>query len=299
MRLLSNFGLLIAVSCFSFAGCAQQRVDNDFVPKIDKPLFQNGDGPSILIDGGHNNFHTLEDKFAPFGKAVQLYGFRVRSSSGQLDSTTLKGTKILVIANALNAKNTDSWEQPVFPAFTPQEVEQVREWVWNGGRLFLISDHMPFAGAAATLAKVFGYTFYDGFALRRPKRPNDIFTNADSTLTHNDITDLHGGIDSIVSFTGQAFSIPENATSILTVDTSYKILLPDIAWEFNDKTKIVDAVGLSQLAYSSYGAGKIVVAGEAAMFTAQRVGKSKIGFNAHVARHNVQLLLNILEWLNE
>jgi hypothetical protein len=77
----------------------------------------------------------------------------------------------------------------------------------------------------------------------------------------------------------------------------YKVLMPEVAWEFNDQMKIAPAEGLSQLAYGSYGAGKLVVAGEAAMFTAQRVGDVRIGLSAPYAPNNVQLLSNILEWL--
>lgn len=282
-----------------FAACSQQEVDNGFDPVIAKPLFEEGKGPVMLVDGGHSNFHTLSDKFAPFGKIATKNGFQVRSNPGRIDASALNAARILVIANALNERNTESWRQPVHPAFTSEEVDVIKNWVFKGGRLFLIADHMPFAGAVADLARTLGFTLHDGFALSGPGKRFDVFSRGNHMLQPGRLTDMHGLLDSIVTFTGQAFEIPDRATSILTFDSNYKVLMPEVAWEFSKETKMVPAVGLSQLAYVRYGAGKVVVSGEAAMFTAQHVGDMKFGLNAPFASRNLQLLLNILEWLNE
>ncbi len=282
-------------------GYAQDQVaDNDYQPVINTPLFEQGKGPLILVDGGHNNFHTLESGFAPFGKVAASDGFTVRSIAHQLKPANLEGVRILVVANALNEKNIDNWKQPVHPAFTPDEVEVIRNWVHNGGRLFLIADHMPFAGAAGSLAQAVGYTFYDGFAMSGPGKKFDVFCNSNGMLQHTEVTDLHGSIDSIITYTGQAFKIPGGAKSILTFGPQYKVLMPEEAWKFSRDMKMMPAESLSQLAYSQYGSGKVVVAGEAAMFTAQKVPDVvKFGLNADIAHNNLQLLLNVLEWLNE
>lgn len=47
-----------------------------------------------------------------------------------------------------------------------------------------------------------------------------------------------------------------------------------------------------------YGKGRIVIFGEAAMFTAQLQGKNKMGMNTKSASQNAQFLLNTLHWLN-
>ena len=77
-------------------------------------------------------------------------------------------------------------------------------------------------------------------------------------------------------------------------------MLPDTAWVFNDQTTKFNVKGWSQGAYKKYGKGRIVVFGEAAMFTAQIAGprKSKMGMNNEVAPENYQLLLNIIHWLD-
>lgn len=299
MKQYSIVFILSALLLSPATGCAQQQPDKDYVPAISHPLFEQGKGPSLLVDGGHNNFHTADERFAPFARVATSDGFVVKDTHGEINAKKLADADILVVANALNEKNVDSWRQPVFPAFTQAEVSAIREWVWNGGSLFLVADHMPFAGATATLAEQFGFTFYDGFALCKPKKKFDVFCYANGMLKHSMLTDTHGPLDSIVTFTGQAFSVPDSATSVITFDSTYKVLLPEVAWEFNNEMKIIPAEGMSQLAYTRFGKGKVVVAGEAAMFTAQRVGDIKIGLNADFAPHNLQLLHNILEWLAE
>jgi hypothetical protein len=287
--------LLIAVT-----GCAQQQEpDNEYNPEINTPLFESGAGPLLVIDEGHFNFHTLGEKFAPFGNIAKRYGFNVRSASGRIDGNYLKDVKILVIANALNEKNRNSWQKPVHSAFTPQEIEHLRNWVLNGGRLFLIADHMPFAGAAADLAKQLGFTLYDGFAYSKPNQKFDVFSYANGMLTENKLSNKQAQIDSIISFTGHAFKFPDSAISVITFSSEYKVLMPEVAWEFSKDMEMIPAGGLSQLAYMQFGSGRIVLAGEAAMFTAQKVGDVKIGLNAPFAKSNLPLLLNILRWLSE
>lgn len=278
---------------------AQQLPDNDFAPAIARPIFEYGKGPLMVVDAGHHNFHTIENRFAPFGKLATMSGFQVKSRNARIDKKYLENVTLLVIANALNEKNINSWQLPVHSAFTADEIKNINHWVRNGGSLFLIADHMPFAGAVSDLAQSMGFSFYDGFAMRKPRENFDMFSYSNGMLMRNELTGLHGSLDSIISFTGQAFTIPDNATSVITLDSSYKVLLPEIAWEFDGSTKMISAEGLSQLAYCKYGSGKIVMAGEAAMFTAQKVGDFKVGMNASYAPHNVQLLLNIFEWLTK
>jgi hypothetical protein len=295
-----SMAVLLLLLCIPFvAGSQQQEADDEFTPVIDNPLYQSGKGPLILVDGGHHNFHTLDDKFAPFAKVAEIDGFRVRNIPGKIDVGLLKQAGILVIANALNEKNEEEWKLPIYPAFTPEEIKEISNWVRSGGSLFLIADHMPFPEAVADLASVMGFTMHNGFALRGPNRKFDVFSYGNGMLQHNHITDMHSPIDSIVSFTGQAFAIPDSATSILTFDSTYKVLMPDEAWKFSRQTKMIPAGGLSQLAYARYGSGRVVVAGEAAMFTAQKVGEIKFGLNAPFARNNTRLLRNLMEWLVE
>ena len=63
-----------------------------------------------------------------------------------------------------------------------------------------------------------------------------------------------------------------------------------------------DIHGFSQGAYMHYGKGRLVVFGEAAMFTGQYGGGlswMKVGMNSPRAKNNYKLLLNIVHWLDD
>ena len=281
----------------------QQVPDTDYSPVIDKPAYDAGKGPIVFIDEGHFNFHTINDRYLPFSLLLIRDGYRTEGYPGQFELKKLMKGKILVISNAHNEANVENWYKPVYPAFTDDEIETVRQWVEEGGSLFLIADHMPMGGAAAGLAAAFGFGFTDGFAADTARSGPALFTRAEGTLADNIITngnDETGKVDSIYSFTGQAFTIPDDATPVLTFDDRHLLLLSDTAWVFNESTIFKPIAGWSQLACREYGKGRVVMSGEAAMFTAQLAGpqQARAGMNSHFAKRNYQLLLNIIHWLD-
>ena len=167
---------------------------------------------------------------------------------------------------------------------------------------------MPIADASKALANAFKFEFTNGFVFDSRtewsvSREPSIFNLEEKTLIESIITkgrDSTESVKQIASFTGQGFKIPGDATPILIFDENYINLMPDTSWAFDEKTTRINAKGWSQGAYKEYGNGKIVVFGEAAMFTAQLAGpqKIKIGMNSEVAPENHQLLLNIIHWLD-
>lgn len=223
----------ITISSIFFTACAQtdeQLLDREFNPILDDSFIDLGRGKSMYIDAGHHNFHTLDGNFAPFGKVAERMGFEVKSLNQPFNDEVLKHIDVLVIANALHEDNVNRWKKPIFSAFTADEVNVIRNWVEQGGRLFLIADHMPFAGAASELAQAFGFKFYDGFAFCKPNQRYDVFTLDNGMLTQHPLTYR---VTSAVSFTGQAFDIHHRAVSIITLDSTYKLLMPDEAWKFS------------------------------------------------------------------
>ena len=161
---------------------------------------------------------------------------------------------------------------------------------------------MPFAGAAAQLALSFGFNFIDGFALRKDKGP-EFFSLNENNLTSNKITTGRNEsekVTSIMTFTGQAFVAPKEATIISSLDDDYEVLLPSVAWAFSDNTPRISGQGLVNGAFMEYGKGRLVMMGEAAMFSAQLAGqkKSPAGMNHPDASQNPQFLLNIIHWLD-
>jgi hypothetical protein len=294
----------IFISLGLFTGMnAQQVADTAYKPVLHDPAYEPGKGPVVFIDEGHQNFHTKEGRYKAFSNLVERDGYLVRGYPGEFVRTKLNEGRILVISNALNEKNVQDWTLPNPSAFTDSEIENVRQWVFDGGSLFLIADHMPMAGAARDLAAAFEFEFSNGFVFDTTSRGPAFFRTQDGTLIESRITrgrNDHERVDQIVTFTGQAFKLPEDATPILVFDGRYVNFLPDTAWVFNEKTEKFNVGGWSQGAYMHSGKGRIVVFGEAAMFSAQLAGPDKVkaGMNHEVAKENYQLLLNIIHWLD-
>lgn len=294
-------------SIFLFAASiiySQQFGDPDFNPPIFNPAYHIGEGSRIFIDEAHNNFHTMDGRYKPFAELLSRDGYIVRPLKDTFTQKSLKDVDILVISNALNSRNTQDWTLPTPSAFTKDEINNITNWVIDGGSLFLIADHMPFPGAAEDLAKEFGFNLNNGFALDTTNNSlGDLFTRNDGTLKYNMITNGRNEnekVDSIYSFTGEAFQIPEDAIPVLEMNNNFISLMPDTAWNFKDDTPEISIAGWSQGAVKKFGKGKVAVWGEAAMFSAQIAGekKVKVGMNASKSKNNYKLLLNIIHWLD-
>lgn len=292
------------LTLFSITGIsAQQLADTSYNPSIPVPEYPEGAGPVVFIDEGHNNFHTINGNYLPFARLLRSDGYRPKGYHGKFREKELEKGSIMVIANALNNYNVRRWYLPTLSAFTPGEIEILRNWVQEGGSLFLIADHMPMGGAAAELAAAFGFGFTNGFATDTSRQGPAFFYRNDFTLGAGKITDGRNEnerVDKVVTFTGQAFTFPEEATSVINFNDRWVSRESDTAWVFDETTRITPIMGYSQGAYMEYGKGRMVVFGEAAMFTAQLGGpeRFKAGMNAEYAEQNYILLLNIIHWLD-
>jgi len=294
---LLSLGLSVSVS-------AQQVPDTSFTFPIKQTAYEQGKGPMIYIDQAHNNFHTKGGGFSPFSELLEQDGYQVAGLDKTLSEIDiLKTCKILVIANALNTANAQDWVLPTPSAFTSEEIAIIRKWVKNGGSLFLIADHMPFAGAAYELGKAFGFEYLNGFAFTGVRSwPPSVFSFKGKTLAESPVTvgpDNNGKVDSIATFTGSAFKAAKGSIPVLRFLDEHYSLQPDTAWSFNSKTPRENLSGYYQGAVRKYGKGKVAVFGEAAMFTAQIANRTlKAGFNSELAPNNAQFALNVIHWLD-
>jgi len=303
MRRRLLFGLLFC-TLISAGLFSQQVADTTYNPLIIRTEYPEGKGPVVAIDEGHNNFHTADGRYLPFARLLRSDGYVVTGYSGKFRMSKLKEFKLLVVANALNKINVVNWYLPTPSAFTDREIETVRKWVENGGSLFLIADHMPFGGAAAGLAAAFGFRFTNGFAIDTTTQGQAFFYRKYGSLLPSPLTNGRNSNETIskaVTFTGQAFQIPEEARNVLRFDERYFLYEPDTTWIFDASTKKTPINSWSQGAYMRYGKGRVVMSGEAAMFTAQLGGPSqtRMGMNSDFAEENYKFLLNIIHWLDE
>lgn len=117
------------------------------------------------------------------------------------------------------------------------------------------------------------------------------------------LTDGESGfyrVDQVRTFVGQAFSVPDDAVAVLVLDSRYRLWHSTVSWRRRNPADADPAEGLAQLACKEFGQGRVVVAGEAAMFSAQLDGGKSwmpMGMNAVGAEQNWRLTLNIVRWL--
>jgi hypothetical protein len=171
--------------------------------------------------------------------------------------------------------------------------------------LFLIADHMPFPGAASELAKAFGFTFSNGYARPALQRERgaigDVFGKT-SGLIDSEITRGRSDaetVTSVTTFGGSAFQAPDSAIKIIQFGPKSVSRETKRAPGITRDAPTITIDGWCQGAALKMKKGRVVVFGEAAMFSAQLAGQMKrpMGMNAPNAKQNYQLLLNVMRWL--
>lgn len=307
--------LAVALGVVSAATFAQQVPDRAFDPPVPRPVWPAADGPRLCVDAAHFNFHTIDNRFWVFGELARRDGFRVTSANAVFSAASLAACEVLVISNA--QPSGDPWSSYPYPtpsAFTAAEIAAVTAWVRGGGRLLLIADHMPLAGAAAALAAAFGADFVDGFALKgvaadrsaaaiqAARGAPTLFRREEGTLVAHAITegrDPSERLTQVRSFTGQAFRWGSpDVHPVMRLPADFVSLEPRIAWQFDSTTHARAVGGWLQGATRRAGTGRVALFGEAAMFSAQRSGGALMGMNAPMAEQNAQFVLNVLHWLS-
>jgi hypothetical protein len=117
-----------AITCVLFAvlsvtAQAQQMGDPEFDTSIANPAYKQN-GPRVMFDEAHHNFHTTDGRYKPFVDLMSNDGYRIVRNRQAFTKSTLSSFKILVIANALGAEELDD-EGADQSAFTEEECQTV------------------------------------------------------------------------------------------------------------------------------------------------------------------------------
>lgn len=304
--------LLLVVGCALPALAQQQLADPDFKPSIDKPTHIGANRPVVVLDDAHQNFHTAAGRYKPFVDLLTADGYTIVAGKQPFSAESLIDPRVLVIANALGTGiSNDNINDPP-SAFSDAECDAVRDWVSRGGSLLLIADHSPYGATAATLSSRFGVEMGKGYAWQAsggsPPTTTIVHTRQSGALATHAITQ---GIDRVAAFTGQSLSVPPAATALLQfAGTAYESAGNEVqadmtAFQNGRPHKARNVAGRAQGVALDYGKGRVVVMGEAAMFSAQvarftdpdgRVNEMRMGMNV-VGNDNRQFLLNLMKWL--
>jgi hypothetical protein len=305
----SMYPPVLLVTCAAgLVACGGARADAAFDVEVARPAFVSRH-PVLVIDEAHRNVHTTSGRFAPFARLVASDGYAVRANRAPFTAAGLADAQVLVIANPMGQPNKAS------PAFTEAECDAVQAWVAAGGALLLVTDHAPIGSATEVLARRFGVDMGKGEVQDRnhaaPGRDPAqlVFARVDGLLGIHAILDGRSAaerIDRVMTFTGQSLRGPDDSAALLLLsDSAVDLPLESVAFEpgwLSDTLKMtlgdpVPAKGRSQALAMTYGHGRIVVTGEAAMLTAQVLDGQKFGMNVP-GIDNRQFALNIVHWLS-
>lgn len=305
--------LAVMLGSFALPACSTQThrgavpLDVTWSPDVTSPTYPANEGPHVVVDAAHGNWHTIDFRFKSFADLLGADGYRVSGSDAEITAATLAAVDVFVISNAVLGGEESVWTLPTPPALTEAETTALAKWVSDGGSLLLIADHMPFPGSVEELANAFGLSFYNGYA--KPTFDGSgflMFTPETGLVTEHPViagTSPETTIDHVKTFTGQAFAAPDHAAPILRMPDDWYVFLPvDAFVPFSEQTARVPTRGLLQGATLKHGQGRVAVFGEAAMFTAQAFQRPdgeirRNGLNDPEADQNAQFVLNVMNWL--
>jgi len=308
----------------------QQVEDTTYVPKVARPAFTDRH-PVVMIDEAHGNNLTRTGLYRPFARLLEQDGLNVVSGRQAFSPRGLAPCQVLVIADAISTREVKG-PNARDNAIPVPECDVVRDWVRGGGSLLLIADHAPFASAMDSLAVRFGVDMGKSFTVdtRRvdPETGNMgciLFTRALGLLGDHAITrgrDKTERINRVATFTGQSLVGPPGSTGLLVLSPSAADIpySPDARHEASPEAirkadtlnvvktpGTVTAVGRFQGVAFGCGKGRVVVLGDAAIFTSQfalgqdafqrGMERLRIGLNRPDLDDNQQFALNVVRWL--
>ncbi|HBB95384.1 MAG TPA: hypothetical protein DC054_08325 [Blastocatellia bacterium] len=282
-------------------GSAQQVADPNYDAKVAHPAYTKS-GPKVLFDEAHKNFHRAGGRYKPFADLITNDGYQITPNKEKFSAATLKGFDVLVISNALGAERMNMPEA-VNPAFTTEECDAVRDWVKGGGHLLLIADHAPMGSANQILAGRFGINMSKMFTVDNEnydKESNNpgfiVYTRESGRLADHAITRGRNDserVNKIIAFTGQSLKGPPDSVAFMKLADSAVDAMRGVN---NDPAS---AAGRAQGIAMTFGKGRVVVLGEAAMLSAQLTGPNKMPFGVNrTGIDNRQIALNIMHWLS-
>lgn len=278
-----------------------QMADPNFNAKVENPAYKK-DGPKVLFDEAHNNFHTATGRYKPFADLITNDGYQVIPGKEKFSAATLKGYQVLVISNALGAARMND-AAATNSAFTEEESDAVRDWVKAGGSLLLIADHAPMGSANQSLGKRFDVDMSKMFTLDQQNHDTEsgnpgfiVYTRESGRLADHPVTNGRNAsekVNKIITFTGQSLKGPADATAFLKLADTAVDAMP------GQNTNPASAAGRAQGVAMKFGKGRVIVMGEAGMLSAQVVGAQRMPFGMNrPGIDNRQLALNIMHWLS-
>lgn len=280
--------------------------DADFDPVVANPTYVEN-GPRVCIDEAHDNHHTADGRYKPLAQMLRSDGYEVVGSRQAFEAASLEACDILIVANARGRANAGNL------AFAGWEIDAIVRWIEDGSSLLLIADHPPFGQAAAELSLAFDVRMVEGYLRdsvhNEPELPGPYFLRFDRAAgLLGDHPVLEGQseverITTVVTFGGQALEPLSGGTPLLALSRHAEIVddPQTQAPEISPAQGVVHAIAIER------GNGRVVIAGEAGLFSAQVIrGEAAAAMGLEEFRFgmtrddtdNRQFVLNVMHWLS-
>ena len=86
---MRNLAAIVVFAALSAGNAhADQFADRDADVSVAKPAYAKDTGPVVLVDAAHHNFHTIDNRFAPFASLLGNDGYRVSSNTKSEEHTS-------------------------------------------------------------------------------------------------------------------------------------------------------------------------------------------------------------------
>ncbi|MBC7887618.1 MAG: hypothetical protein H7Z13_06995 [Ferruginibacter sp.] len=278
------------------------KPDNDYDNSVSDPKLREIQ-TKVLFDESHKNHHKIANTYKPFAILLSNDGCLVKANDKPISKKILSETNIYVIATAMGKVDPGD-----ISPFTQQEINELENWVDDGGAVLVITEHFPFGLAMAPLLKKFGIAVHNGYTEDTSLNNKNVMDALLFEKSHGNLNSNHRILDKVErinTFTGSSVKGDSTWTPLLIFSPNaqnYNVKV-DVKKNGGDITTSVgyadfySAKGYSQGLCRQYGKGRIVVLAESAFLTAQ-IDKNGNKFGMNIPESdNKQFALNVIRWL--
>ena len=233
--------------------------------EVEDPSFEINDGPLIMFDSTHKNFFIQSHLIKPLVDLLLNDGYRVSFLDKEFSNSSLSQARVLVVITALPFDFATENSAADKNTFSENELDELQNWVTNGGSLLAFSEHAPFDQAINPLLRKFDIessigTTVDTINYESKYGPGMIKFENKNLNTNHPIVNGKYKVEKLVSFGGSAL-LGSKYENILKLDES--------SFNVKHSTGIgPEGKGNSQGLAGMYGSGKIAAFGDSNGFTA-------------------------------
>ena len=233
--------------------------------EVEDPTFEINDGPLIMFDSTHKNFFIQSHLIKPLVDLLINDGYRVSFLDKEFSKSSLSQASVLVVITALPFDFATENSAADKNTFSENELDELQNWVTDGGSLLAFSEHAPFDQAINPLLRKFDIessigTTVDTINYESKYGPGMIKFENKNLNTNHPIVNGKYKVEKLVSFGGSAL-LGSKYENILKLDES--------SFNVKHSTGIgPEGKGNSQGLAGMYGSGKVAAFGDSNGFTA-------------------------------